>query len=275
MKKMKKILTYILVLALALSMVACHKTPAEDHTSDTQSTVEEKYVNRIDEAEIEVVTPDLTLKSRKQAPTNGLREFLMELFGLGQDSEATQEQPEHEYVEIDVSKDAPSMYAQVQAIVVVFRKDPDLQYSQWKELSAEERLDNLQELEGEVAQIARRDEVPVLMDDLGDYTYGQYDPSTNSITIHEDLIESDSWDAYIETMDTIFHEGRHAYQFYNLYEEEVEPNAQMVDAWRVNIDVLGYESGDGAYGYEKYYTQPIEVDARVFAEEVLVTLDLR
>lgn len=42
------------------------------------------------------------------------------------------------------------------------------------------------------------------------------------------------------------------------------------------MNVLGYNSGDyGLFGYEEYYVQPVETDARIFAEEVMIKLDLR
>ena len=77
-------------------------------------------------------------------------------------------------------------------------------------------------------------------------------------------------------METYFHEGRHAYQFYNLLVERTEPNSELFNSWDVNLNVLGYNSEDyGIFGYEEYYTQPVEVDARVFAETVISKLDLR
>lgn len=171
---------------------------------------------------------------------------------------------------------APSMEIQTREISETFFEIPELQYENWKELSPQERIDVLQQFEEEVARIECRDALPVKSGDLGNCVYGQYSPQTNDITISESLIESDSRKDYLQVLNTYFHEGRHAYQFYNLLNERVEPNSELYDSWNVNLNVLGYNSGDyGFFGFEEYYTQPVEVDARVFAEEVIIKLDLR
>ena len=58
----------------------------------------------------------------------------------------------------------------------------------------------------------------------------------------------------------------------------VEPNKELVDSWAVNIDIVGYDNGDRLIfkdmGYWEYYSQPIEVDARVFAETVINEIGL-
>lgn len=171
---------------------------------------------------------------------------------------------------------APPMEIQVQEISEAFLEFPELQYDNWRELEPEERIDVLQQLEAEVARIEHRDMIPIRMEDLGDHIYGRYSPQTNDITINRSLLESGTREDYLEAMDTYFHEGRHAYQYYNLMKEQVEPNSQLCESWDINLNVLGYNSGDyGLFGYEEYYTQPIEVDARVFAEAAMTKLDLR
>ena len=171
---------------------------------------------------------------------------------------------------------APSMEIQAQEIAEVVLEFPELEYENWKELTPEERIDVLQNLETEVARIEHRDALPVKAEDLGDCVYGQYSPQTNDIAINADLLESDSMEDYKQVLNTYFHEGRHAYQFYNLLVERVEPNDMIFESWKVNLEVLGYNSGDyGIFGYEEYYTQPVEVDSRVFAENVMDKLDLR
>ena len=171
---------------------------------------------------------------------------------------------------------APSMEVQAMEISEAFLETPELQFENWKELSVNEKLEALQNFENEVARIEHRAALPVKSDDLGNCVYGQYSPQTNDITLNESLLESDSEEDYIQALTTYFHEGRHAYQFYNLTTERIEPNSELFESWDVNLNVLGYNSGDyGFFGYEEYYTQPVEVDARVFAAEVINKLDLR
>ena len=171
---------------------------------------------------------------------------------------------------------APSMEIQTREISETFFEIPKLQYEIWKDLSLQERIDILQQFETEVAKIECREALPVKSGDLGNCVYGQYSPQTNDIIISKNLMESDSRENYLQILNTYFHEGRHAYQFYNLLKERVEPNSELYNSWNVNLNVLGYNSGDyGLFGYEEYYVQPVETDARIFAEEVMIKLDLR
>lgn len=174
------------------------------------------------------------------------------------------------------TESAPSMEIQAREISEAFFENSELQYDNWKELTPNERIGVLQTFETEIAKIEHRASLPVKSEALGNCVYGQYSPQTNDIAINTNLIESDSKEDYLQLLNTYFHEGRHAYQFYNLLEERVEPNDELFESWNVNLNVLGYNSGDyGIFGYEEYYTQPVEVDARVFAQEVMNKLDLR
>jgi hypothetical protein len=59
-----------------------------------------------------------------------------------------------------------------------------------------------------------------------------------------------------------------------LYEHRSEISDEKFNAWKVNLETIGYESGR-KLGYEYYYTQPVEVDARIFAEAVTNHLSFR
>ena len=122
-----------------------------------------------------------------------------------------------------------------------------------------------------------RDPVDVRMEVFDKNTLmGTFDGTTLRIADHS--LMDNSYEGYKETLDTLFHEGRHAYQDYNLYVERVEQNRELVDSWKVNNVDLGYDNGDRLIfkdrGYLEYYTQPVEVDARVFAETVINELGL-
>ena len=69
-------------------------------------------------------------------------------------------------------------------------------------------------------------------------------------------------------MDTLIHEGRHAYQDYNLNEREVHPRSGDVSNWRLNEERFGYQDAEHC-GMKAYALQPVEADARAFAEDVL------
>lgn len=173
---------------------------------------------------------------------------------------------------------APSMEVQATEICEVFRDIPELQFEKWQELSIEQRTEVLNAFEAEIAKIEMRNEMPVEHENLGPGTYGYYDG--NKVVISDALIGSDSYADYREVLDTLLHEGRHAYQYYNLDVRQTEQSDALVDAWRVNLKELGYDSAStydtlfATRGFQRYYTQPIEVDARHFAETVMNKLGL-
>lgn len=181
------------------------------------------------------------------------------------------------FVAFDETKEfAPNMEVQAAEIRDVFFDMPELRYDEWKELSCEERVAALNQLEQKVADIAMRTPLEVRSEALQDNVMGYC--NGESLTISERLLMSDSEESYGEVMNTLFHEGRHAYQDYNLYVERVEQNGELVDSWRVNFDILGYDNGDRLIfkdlGFYEYYTQPVEVDARVFAATVCNTIGI-
>lgn len=172
---------------------------------------------------------------------------------------------------------APSSEVQAAEIREAFLDIPELRYENWVELNGEQRVAALNELEQQVAEIAMRDPMDVQMAAFEkDTLMGTFDGTTLRIADHS--LMDNSYDGYTETLNTLLHEGRHAYQDYNLYVERVEQSQELVDSWKVNNVDLGYDNGDRLIfkdrGYLEYYTQPVEVDARVFAETVINEIGL-
>lgn len=95
-----------------------------------------------------------------------------------------------------------------------------------------------------------------------------YSNNSNLIVINSDVIESNSFNDYREALDTLVHEGRHAYQNYNLYEREVHPRGGDISNWKLNEFSYGYQDAEH-FGFKAYALQPLEADARAFAEDVL------
>ena len=88
------------------------------------------------------------------------------------------------------------------------------------------------------------------------------------------LLKQDSLTSLRECTDTILHEGRHAYQWSNLYVRRTEPNDELYNSWRMNILETGYLSCD-RFGFQRYSMQPVELDARVFAADTRANLYYR
>ena len=76
-----------------------------------------------------------------------------------------------------------------------------------------------------------------------------------------------SADCYEDVLDTLIHEGRHAYQDYNLNVRETHPRHGEVANWNLN-EFYGYQDVENC-GFKAYAMQPMETDARAFAEDVL------
>lgn len=173
---------------------------------------------------------------------------------------------------------APSIEVQAAEICEVFRDIPELQFENWQGLSVEQRTEALNTFETEIAKIEMRNAMPVEHENLGLGIYGYCDRT--KVVVSDAQIGSNNYADYREVLDTLLHEGRHAYQFYNLEVRRTEQSETLVDAWKVNLNELGYDSAStydtlfATRGYHRYYTQPIEVDARHFAETVMNKLGL-
>ena len=177
------------------------------------------------------------------------------------------------YVDEGVEDFAPSMEVQAAEIREAFMDIPELQFENWQHLEVNERLDALQQLENEVAEIAHMPPCGVSMEVMDPNQSGYFDGQR--IVISETLVSDPN--KYYDALNTLFHEGRHAYQDYNLYSRVVvEQNAELVQSWWDNCEELGYESGDWMIfkdlGFMRYKTQPVEVDSRVYAETAMDAL---
>lgn len=162
---------------------------------------------------------------------------------------------------------APSMELQAEEISEFFKEIPELEYECWKELDIYERVEAMQKLEDSAAEIAKRPQMDVKSEWMPSNVLGYC--NKEKLVISELYLLDSSYNAYRENLKTLFHEGRHAYQNYNLYEERVEENQEIVNAWKENYNSFGYLDVLGDLGYPGYYCQPVEVDARVFAETVI------
>lgn len=86
------------------------------------------------------------------------------------------------------------------------------------------------------------------------------------------MLKSNNPAALRETLDTIIHEGRHAYQDYNVNECEVHSRHSEVVSWAETMEggKWGYCGGSSSLlGQRLYEQQSIEIDARNFAADVL------
>lgn len=164
--------------------------------------------------------------------------------------------------------EAPNDIEQIQQISEYMSGHEELKYENWELLSPNERLNILQNAEYQIANIEHREPCPILVKELPENEFGFYSPYTRTITVNERYLNDSDFNSYKETLDTLIHEGRHAYQDYNLTEREVHPRSGEVNNWKWNENEIGYQNAD-KFGFEAYAMQPVEADARAFADDVL------
>ena len=182
--------------------------------------------------------------------------------------------------------EAPTDFEQAEMIADTMRGIEGVDYETWRDLSVEDRISVLQEIENGAADIAHRTPCIVIGEPMEASLYGYYKPrwSPDTVTpeqisqalaeqpvimINSDLLDG-SYENYKEAMDTILHEGRHAYQEYNMYEREVHTSPGDVKNWIENEFGYKYQEADSTFVGDKcYYMQPLEADARKFATDIM------
>lgn len=160
----------------------------------------------------------------------------------------------------------------------VFLQSSELQFHQWKKMDLNQKLTVLQNFENKIAEIEQRNPVPLFCENLSPTTNGYYTNAiqgTGKIALSSNLLNSSDYSGYQQTLKTLFHEGRHAYQDYNIRIARTEPSDDLIRQWKINREYFGYQVGDATLtGYYRYYTQPVEADANVFADATIRKIGL-
>lgn len=169
------------------------------------------------------------------------------------------------------TKDPDSFSEEVQTreLATCLGSMEEIRYEKWKELSPAERLDVLQRIENEAARIGGRPAFEVSAVEMPEGCRGAANWQRKYIHLNRKLIASNRPEDLRQTLKTLVHEGRHVYQNSNIFLKRVEPNDEKWQAWRENLCSEGGYFTAEKHGYRLYYTQPVEVDARVFSEGVI------
>ena len=167
---------------------------------------------------------------------------------------------------------APYDHIQIEGIRNVLSDCEDIKYENWTSLDLSERERLLNSLEKQIAVIEYRPACQVKLAPLDTMQWGGYDPVTKVITINSFYVGQSDLETFREVIDTLIHEGRHAYQDYNVNMAEVHPRHSEVKSWAecMHGGKWGYW-GDCTtqLGLRLYEQQSIEIDARNFTEDVL------
>lgn len=101
-------------------------------------------------------------------------------------------------------------------------------------------------------------------EEMPPYRMGSYNPQTNTITLNTRMLRDEA--VPFKLMDTILHESRHAFQQYAVdHPESVSVPPETIAIWEHNM--RNYIKSE--WDYEAYIKQPIEEDARKFAENAM------
>lgn len=149
---------------------------------------------------------------------------------------------------------------------------PEVEPENWKKLSLEERVKVLQTIESVAAFLGGRPTLAVQSESMPRNVNGEMNWESQKISLNESLVQSDDPDCLRQVLKTLVHEGRHAYQYSNLFNARTEPNTEKYQSWKVNYKT-GYRQAS-FFGMYDYYLQPLEVDARVFSESVVSKLSI-
>lgn len=231
---------------------------ASDYKKDCLSMDEVNYVNECVEGGNPSALIDRIDELSSACPPKAI-DSTQELADL---IEPIKEQIDSKYLE------APSDIEQVEEISDYLCSIENLEYEQWSELTPAQRLETLQEAENKIAEIEHRNPCEIHIKELKPNEHGYFNPVDKSITLSISDISGSDYYSYKETLDTLIHEGRHAYQDYNLTARQVHPRGGEISNWKWNEQELGYQSALFC-GFEAYKMQPVESDARAFAEDVL------
>ncbi len=131
----------------------------------------------------------------------------------------------------------------------------------WSKLSYDERLTVFQKLENIQAKKLHRLPCEIVPKDLGKDIAGYFESKNKRIYINQDYLLEDNLRFF--GMVTLFHEGRHAFQYKCCFEKDYNDSIfSPARKWRKNF--LGYVNGDE--DITSFYTmQPVERDATKYA----------
>jgi len=150
---------------------------------------------------------------------------------------------------------------QISDSIELLNQVPEIQPEHWEGLNIDERLIAVQNVENIMAEVQNRPSVPVEIADLDPNEFGGFDGQ--SIIINQEHLSGGQ--NVEEIVDTIVHEGRHAYQNFVINHPEMISDHAIVQAWTDNFDnYLDLQN----YGAELYNNQPVEQDAWQYAEAI-------
>jgi hypothetical protein len=141
----------------------------------------------------------------------------------------------------------------------------ELKEGEWAKLSLSERAEWLVKTHNHIAQQYGFQPYTVKAQPLPPNYGGYFSAATRTIVLNDIILKDEKPD---RALNVIAHETRHGYQWHAVTNPTLVPSdvREKVGIWRDNF--LNYKT-PSIHGYRAYYNQPIEVDARAFAETIV------
>lgn len=164
----------------------------------------------------------------------------------------------------------------------------EIKFEKWSKLSLEQKKEVLNRIEQNVASIEHRPALRVELEQMKPRTMGYQSADEYKIALNTLYVGSNDSNMHRAVIDTIIHEGRHAYQHYNVDVKLIHESGSEVASWKENFYdpkyqyyhstgnkiVIPYNDGSmHDVDFRLYYYQPVEIDARNFANEVMSRLE--
>jgi hypothetical protein len=149
---------------------------------------------------------------------------------------------------------------------------PELRPGVWSDLSLRERLESVNRIESTMARLQGRLARVVVLHTFPTGIFGEYDASANRIRISEAMIKERSPAGLQNSVRTVLHEGRHAYQRDAIAGSERHSDPTAVLEWAHNLEPGNYLD-PSRYSLLEYQRQPVERDAFAYEESVWGMLD--
>jgi len=155
----------------------------------------------------------------------------------------------------------PTDLYQVEAAIAELSSMSEISPPVWQSLSPGDKVAVLQHVENMLAQNAGRPARLVMAEDM-DENQGGY-CADDGLHINSRWIDHP---AATDSIETVVHEARHAGQRFCAQAPGVYNDRATAMAWADNL--MNYKSVE-LYGFQAYYDQPVEKDARDFADAVV------
>ena len=139
-----------------------------------------------------------------------------------------------------------------------------------------ERKRELENLEKEMAKESNREARTISFEKLPEGVRGYYDPEYPDVIVtNKNMVKHDA--NIYQSMRTVIHEGRHAYQD-DVLKGRIEPketDKEKIESWKHNSREMGGHYIKYQDSPEKYRFQPKEEDANNFASETMNSFNER